>query len=131
MQKQAGQSTPKITTRVRHIRARARYGRRTLERISRTATLGGLFLSFLKIGAVGFGGGLAVIAQIRMLVVKKRGWLTDNEFVEGFALAQSLPGTNAGNIVTYIGFKLRGWRGACGCNGASGWAALACIWGSA
>ena len=108
-----GQSTRRIRTRVRDIRARARHGRRTLERISRTATLGGLFLSFLKIGAVGFGGGLAVIAQIRTLIVKKRGWLTDSEFVEGFALAQSLPGTNAGNTVTYIGFRLRGWRGAC------------------
>ena len=108
-----GQSTRRIRTRVRDIRARARHGRRTLERISRTATLGGLFLSFFKIGAVGFGGGLAVIAQIRTLIVKKRGWLTDSEFVEGFALAQSLPGTNAGNTVTYIGFRLRGWRGAC------------------
>jgi chromate transporter len=113
VQKQPGQSTRRIRTRVRHIRARTRYGRRTLERISRTATLGGLFLSFLKIGAVGFGGGLAVIAQIRTLIVKTRGWVTDTEFVEGFALAQSLPGTNAGNTVTYIGFKLRGWRGAC------------------
>jgi chromate transporter len=90
-----------------------RHGRRTLERLSRTATLGGLFLSFLKIGAVGFGGGLAVIAQIRTLIVKNRGWMTDTEFVEGFALAQSLPGTNAGNTATYVGFKLRGWRGAC------------------
>lgn len=112
MSKQPGQSTRRIRSRVRHIRARARHGRRTLERISRTATLGGLFLSFLKIGAVGFGGGLAVIAQIRTLIVKKRGWLTDTEFVEGFALAQSLPGTNAGNTVTYVGFRLRGWRGA-------------------
>jgi chromate transporter len=87
-------------------------GRREIERISRTATLGGLFLSFLKIGLVGFGGGLAVIAQIRTLTVRKRGWLTDQEFAEGFALAQSLPGTSAGNSATYIGLKLRGWRGA-------------------
>ncbi|HEX8139507.1 MAG TPA: chromate transporter [Pyrinomonadaceae bacterium] len=98
---------------MRNVRIRARYGRRQIKRISRTATLGGLFLSFLKIGTVGFGGGLAVIAQIRQLTVNTRGWLTDTEFIEGFALAQSLPGTNAGNTATYIGFKLRGWRGAC------------------
>jgi chromate transport protein ChrA len=49
-----------------------RVTRRTIERISRTATLGGLFLSFLKIGLVGFGGGVAVLAQIRMLTVRKR-----------------------------------------------------------
>jgi chromate transporter len=98
---------------VRHFRIRARYGRREIKRISQTATLGGLFLSFLKIGTVGFGGGLAVIAQIRTLTVYSRGWMTDKEFVEGFALAQSLPGTNAGNTATYVGLKLRGWRGAC------------------
>lgn len=95
------------------MRTRVRYGRREIERISRTATLGGLFLSFLKIGLVGFGGGLAVISQIRALVVQQRRWLSDQEFAEGFALAQSLPGTNAGNAATYIGLKLRGWRGAC------------------
>jgi chromate transporter len=95
------------------MRTRVRYGRREIERISRTATLGGLFLSFFKIGLVGFGGGLAVISQIRALVVNQRHWLTDQEFAEGFALAQSLPGTNAGNAATYIGLKLRGWRGAC------------------
>jgi len=102
----------RIKTRARNMRTRVRQGRQQLVRISRTATLGGLFLSFLKIGTVGFGGGLAVIAQIRTLTVFKRGWLTDNEFAEAFALAQSLPGTSAGNTATYIGLKLRGWRGA-------------------
>lgn len=94
------------------MRVRVRYGHKEIKRISRTATLGGLFLSFLKIGLVGFGGGLAVIAQVRTLTVRKRGWLTDIEFAEGFALAQSLPGTAAGNVTTYVGLKLRGWRGA-------------------
>jgi chromate transporter len=102
----------RIEERARRMRTRVRYGRREIERISRTATLGGLFLSFFKIGLVGFGGGLAVISQIRALVVNQRRWLTDQEFAEGFALAQSLPGTNAGNAATYIGLKLRGWRGA-------------------
>lgn len=91
---------------------RVRFTRRRIERISRTATLGGLFLSFLKIGLVGFGGGVAVLAQIRTLTVRTRHWLTDSEFAEAVALAQSLPGTSAGNSVTYIGVRLRGWRGA-------------------
>ena len=91
---------------------RVRYGRKRLKRISQLPTLGGIFLSFLKIGIVGFGGGLAVMAQIRSLVVNKRRWFTDHEFAEAFALAQSLPGTNSGNAATYIGFRLRGWRGA-------------------
>jgi chromate transporter len=91
---------------------RVRFTRRRIERISRTATLGGLFLSFLKIGLVGFGGGVAVLAEIRTLTVRTRHWLTDSEFAEAVALAQSLPGTSAGNSVTYIGVRLRGWRGA-------------------
>jgi len=94
------------------MRRRVLFARRKIERISRTATLGGLFLSFLKIGLVGFGGGVAVLAQIRNLTVRKRRWLTDSEFAEAVALAQSLPGTSAGNSVTYVGVRLRGWRGA-------------------
>jgi chromate transporter len=94
------------------VRRRVRFARTQIERISRTATLGGLFLSFLKIGLVGFGGGVAVLAQIRTLTVRKRRWLTDSDFAEALALAQSLPGTSAGNSVTYIGLRLRGWRGA-------------------
>src|SRR5204862_882924 len=98
--------------RVRKIRTRARYGQRRLKRISRTATLGGLFLSFLKIGLTGFGGGFAVLSQIRHVVVLERRWLSEHDFVEALALGQSLPGTSAGNAVTYLGFRLRGWRGA-------------------
>jgi len=91
---------------------RVRFAQRRIERISRTPTLGGLFLSFLKIGLVGFGGGVAVLAQIRTLTVWQRRWITDSDFVEAMALAQSLPGTSAGNSVTYIGLRLRGCRGA-------------------
>lgn len=94
------------------MRTRVRDTRRELERIAETPTLGGLFLSLLKIGAVGFGGGLAVIAQVRTLAVIQRRWLTEQEFTAGFALAQSLPGTAAGNVTSYVGLKVRGWRGA-------------------
>lgn len=94
------------------MRTRARLTRQRLETIASTPTLGGLFLSFLKIGLVGFGGGYAVIAQIRALIVQDRRWLTDQQFVAGFALSQTMPGTPAGNTATYVGLKLRGWRGA-------------------
>jgi chromate transporter len=94
------------------MRTRVRDTRREIERIANTATLGGLFLSFLKIGTTGFGGGLAVIAHIRALAVAERHWLSDQDFASGFALAQTLPGTAAGNMATYVGLRLRGWRGA-------------------
>lgn len=89
-----------------------RYGQRRLKRLSRTATLGGIFLSFLQVGTTGFGGGLAVVAQLRALALQKRRWFTEHEFAEGLALAQSLPGSMAGNIAAYVGLRLRGWRGA-------------------
>jgi chromate transporter len=101
-----------VRERVRKIKTRARFEQRRLRLISRTATLRGLFLSFLKIGVSGFGGGFAVLSQIRHLVVLERRWLNEHDFVEALALGQSLPGTAAGNAVTYIGFRLRGWRGA-------------------
>jgi len=44
--------------------------------------------------------------------VQERRWLSEHDFIEALALGQSLPGTSAGNAVTYIGFRLRGWRGA-------------------
>jgi chromate transporter len=89
-----------------------RYGQKRLKRLSRTATLGGIFLSFLQVGTTGFGGGLAVVAQLRVLVLQKRRWFTEHEFAEGLALAQSLPGSMAGNVAAYVGLRLRGWRGA-------------------
>lgn len=94
------------------FRRRVRYGQKRLRRLSEAASLGGIFLSFLYIGLTGFGGGLAVIAEIRELSVRKRRWFTEHDFAEGFALAQSLPGTSAGNAVAYIGWRLRGPSGA-------------------
>jgi chromate transporter len=109
---QVDKRASRISNRARKMRTRVRDTRREIERIASTPTLGGLFLSFLKIGTVGFGGGLAVIANIRTLAVQQRRWLTEQEFASGFALGQTLPGTSAGNVATYVGLKIRGWRGA-------------------
>lgn len=68
--------------------------------------------AFLKVGTTGFGGGIAVIAQIRRLVVREKKWLTEEEFLDAVSLAQSLPGTNAVNAITYVGLKAAGIRGA-------------------
>jgi chromate transporter len=68
--------------------------------------------TFLKLGLTGFGGGVAVISQIRRLIVRQRRWLSEEEFLDAVSLAQSLPGANAANAITYIGLKLGGIRGA-------------------
>ncbi len=68
--------------------------------------------TFFKLGATGFGGGLAVIAHIRRVVVYERHWMSEEEFLDAVSLAQSLPGANTANAITYIGLKLCGVRGA-------------------
>src|SRR4030095_16283955 len=83
VQQQVVPRSTKIRHRVQKIRTSARDTRREIVRIAATTTIARLFLSLLKIGAVGFGGGLAVIAQIRSLAVQQRRWLTENEFAAG------------------------------------------------
>jgi len=68
-----------------------------------------LFLSFTILALQGFGGVLAVVQ--RDLVEKKR-WLTREEFVEDWAVAQTLPGPNVVNLSLMIGSRYFGWRGA-------------------
>jgi chromate transporter len=71
-----------------------------------------LIKPFLRVGTTGFGGGIAVIAQIRRLVVTQKRWLSEEEFLDAVSLAQSLPGANAVNAISYIGLKVAGLRGA-------------------
>ena len=71
-----------------------------------------LIKPFLRVGTTGFGGGIAVIAQIRRLVVTQQRWLSEEEFLDAVSLAQSLPGANAVNAISYIGLKVAGLRGA-------------------
>lgn len=73
-----------------------------------------LFLTFLKIGLFTFGGGYAMIAQIKETVVEKKKWLTDDELTEVIAIAESTPGPIAINLATFVGFKRKGFLGSLG-----------------
>ena len=68
-----------------------------------------LFVSFTLLALQGFGGVLAVVQ--RELVEKKR-WMTREEFIEEWAVAQIMPGPNVINLSIMIGWKHFGWRGA-------------------
>ncbi|PID67052.1 MAG: chromate transporter, partial [Fusobacteriales bacterium] len=57
-----------------------------------------IFLSFLKIGAFTIGGGYAMLSVIEEEVVKNKKWLSEEEFIDGMAIAQSTPGVLAVNI---------------------------------
>jgi chromate transporter len=76
-------------------------------------SLAALFASFVSIGMMSFGGGLA--AWTRREVVQKRGWLDDKQFLSGYALSQLVPGATNVNLAVFIGTQMRGTAGAIAC----------------
>lgn len=70
-----------------------------------------LFLTFLEIGAVSFGGGYGMISLIREKVLAY-GWLTEEEFLSFIAVSESTPGPLAVNMATFIGSSQAGFAGA-------------------
>jgi chromate transporter len=76
-------------------------------------SLGSLFTSFVSIGMMSFGGGLA--AWTRREVVQRRGWLDDKQFLSGYALSQLVPGATNVNLAVFIGTQMRGTAGAVAC----------------
>jgi chromate transporter len=69
-----------------------------------------LFLQFLIIGAVSFGGG--IIAYERILLVEKRKWLNADQFMAYLAISQTMPGLNSVNLAVLTGDHLRGMKGS-------------------
>ena len=70
-----------------------------------------LFLTFLKIGVVSFGGGYGMIAMIRESVLAN-GWMAEEELMNFIAVAESTPGPIAVNMATFIGSVQGGVGGA-------------------
>ena len=70
-----------------------------------------LFLTFLKIGALTFGGGYAMLPMIREAVAS-HGWLSDEALVDFIAVSESTPGPFAVNIATFVGSRVGGVFGA-------------------
>lgn len=73
-----------------------------------------LFLTFAKIGMFTIGGGYAMIPLIEREIVNKK-WMNKNDFMEMFALTQSLPGVFAVNISIFVGYKLHKVKGSLVC----------------
>lgn len=70
-----------------------------------------LFLTFLEIGAVSFGGGYGMISLVREKALTN-GWLTQDEFINMIAVAESTPGPIAINMATFIGSEQGGILGS-------------------
>lgn len=76
------------------------------------STLISLFISYLKIGFFGFGGGYAMLSLIHSEVVVNNAWLTNSEFADIVAISQMTPGPIAINSATYIGYEVAGVAGS-------------------
>lgn len=71
-----------------------------------------LFLIFAKIGLLTFGGGYAMFPVIKSELIEKRGWITEDELMDYYAIGQCTPGIIAVNVATFVGKKLKGVMGA-------------------
>jgi chromate transporter len=71
-----------------------------------------LFFTFLKIGAISWGGFMALIAVVQKQLVDKDKIIKEELVLDGISLASVLPGAVAINVITYIGYQLRGIKGA-------------------
>ena len=71
-----------------------------------------LFVSFFKVGILTFGGGYAMLPMLQREVVEKRGWITEEQILDCYAIGQCTPGVIAVNTATFVGFRQAGILGA-------------------
>ena len=71
-----------------------------------------LFLAFLQIGALSFGGGYAALPIINEIIVQQHHWLTNGEMIDVVTISQMTPGPIAINAATFVGTKIAGLPGA-------------------
>lgn len=71
-----------------------------------------LYTTFLKVGGLTFGGGMAMLPMLKREVVEKRQWVTEEQILDIYAIGQCTPGVIAVNTSTYIGYQQGGILGA-------------------
>jgi chromate transporter len=74
-------------------------------------TVTGVFLYFLKVGAVLFGSGYVLLAVLRADLVERLHWLSESQLIDAIAVSQGTPGPFF-TVSTFIGYVLAGWKGA-------------------
>ena len=71
-----------------------------------------LFLTFTRIGGLTFGGGYSMMPMLQKEVVEKRGWATEAELMDYYAIGQCMPGLIAVNTSFFVGHKVKGVPGS-------------------
>lgn len=79
---------------------------------SASYTLSVLTLYFLRLGAAGFGGPIALVGYMHRDLVEERHWISEAEYQEGLTLAQVAPGPLAAQLGFYMGYVHHGWLGS-------------------
>jgi chromate transporter len=74
-------------------------------------TTSGVFLYFLKIGALLFGSGYVLLAVLREDLVARLHWLSETQLLDAIAVSQATPGPFF-TVATFVGYLLAGWQGA-------------------
>jgi chromate transporter len=75
-------------------------------------TLAGLVRYFAKLGSWGFGGPIALAGYMHRDLVEDRRWYTEDEYQQGLAISQAMPGPLAAQLAMWLGYLERGWTGA-------------------
>jgi len=70
-----------------------------------------LYIAFMKIGGLTFGGGLAMLPMFKYELVEKKKWVTETEILDYYAIGQCTPGIIAINTATFVGIKRKGLIG--------------------
>ena len=70
-----------------------------------------LVWSFFKVGILTFGGGYAMLPMLQREIVERRGWATEEELLDYYAIGQCTPGVIAVNTATFIGTRRKGIPG--------------------
>ena len=68
---------------------------------------------FVRLGAFGFGGPIALAGYMQRDLVERRHWFTQEEYLQGLAVSQTLPGPLAAQLAMWLGYVRRGFWGAC------------------
>lgn len=71
-----------------------------------------LFWVFAKMGVMTFGGGYAMLPILQREMVERRGWATEEEIADYYAISQCTPGVIVVNAATFIGYQQKGFAGA-------------------
>jgi chromate transporter len=77
----------------------------------RVGSVGEVAALFLRLGFTAFGGPAAHIAMMREEVVRRRGWMSDERFVDLIGVVNLIPGPNSTELAIYLGFLRAGWPG--------------------